>query len=81
MGIAYQRLKRYDEALEIYRAIIDYAKRAGDVALLHMFSNNLAVLYLDLEKPKEACPLLDAAYGPDHPRAKAARERLSELEA
>lgn len=127
MAIAYQRLKWYDEALGAYHTIIDYARQAGDIPLLHMFSNNLAVLYLDLEKPeeavfhlntalefakkqggialgeglknmarahrlsgeaekeliclKEACPLLDAAYGSDHPRAKAARERLSELEA
>ena len=126
MAIAYQRLKRYDEALEAYHTIIDYAKQVGDIPLLHMFSNNLAVLYLDLAKPeeaiphlntalefarkqggialgeglknmarahrlldeteeerkclKEACPLLDAAYGPEHPRAKAARERLEELE-
>jgi hypothetical protein len=28
---------------------------------------------------KEACPLLEAAYGPEHPRTAAARERLGEL--
>lgn len=28
---------------------------------------------------KEACPLWDAAYGPEHPRAAAARKRLADL--
>ena len=125
IAIVYQRMKRYEEALENYHAIIAHAKQAGDSALLHMFSNNLAVLYLDLKKPEEAIPhlntalefarkqggialgeglknmarahgllgeykkereclteavpLLEAAYGPEHPRAVAARERLKEL--
>lgn len=125
IAIVYQRMKRYEEALENYHAIIAHAKRAGDAALLHMFSNNLAVLYLDLQKPEEAIPhlntalefarkqggialgeglknmarahgllgeytkereclteavpLLEAAYGPQHPRAAAARTRLEEL--
>ena len=126
IAIVYQRMKRYEEALENYHTIIAHAKRADDAALLHMFSNNLAVLYLDLQKPDEAIPhlntalefarkqggialgeglknmarahgllgdnrkereclteavpLLEAAYGPEHPRAAAARLRLEELE-
>lgn len=125
IAIVYQRMKRYEEALENYHAIITHAKQAGDVALLHMFSNNLAVLYLDLKMPDEAIPhlntalefarkqggialgeclknmarahglleeytkeqeclaeavpLLEAAYGLQHPRAEAARTRLEEL--
>lgn len=125
IAIVYQRMKRYEEALENYHAIIAHAKQTGDAALLHMFSNNLAVLYLDLKKPEdaiphlntalefarkqggialgeglknmarahgllgeykkerecltEAVPLLEAAYGPQHPRAEAARKRLEEL--
>lgn len=125
IAIVYQRMKRYEEALENYHVIIAHAKQAGDAALLHMFSNNLAVLYLDLEKPDEAIPhlnaalkfarkqggialgeclknmarahglleeytkereclteavpLLEAAYGLEHPRAVAARDRLEEL--
>ena len=125
IAIVYQRMKRYEEALENYHDIITHAKQAGDAALLHMFSNNLAVLYLDLKKPDEAIPhlntalefarkqggialgeglknmarahglleeyekereclteavpLLEAAYGPQHPRAEAARKRLEEL--
>lgn len=125
IAIVYQRMKRYEEALENYHAIITHAKQAGDAPLLHMFSNNLAVLYLDLKMPDEAIPhlntalefarkqggialgeglknmarahgllgenrkekkclieavpLLEAAYGPQHPRAAAARERLEEL--
>lgn len=125
IAIVYQRMKRYEDALENYLTIIGYAKQAGDMPLLHMFSNNLAVLYLDLEKPDEAIPhlntalefarkqggialgeglknmarahgmlgeygkereclteavpLLGAAYGPEHPRAKAAKARLEEL--
>lgn len=121
----YQRLKRFDDALEQYRTVIAYASQSGDPALLHMYSNNLAVLYLDLERPdeaishlntalsfarnvggialgeclknmarahsqlaqqdservclEEAVPLLEAAYGAEHPRASAARKRLEEL--
>ena len=33
----------------------------------------------ELECLREAVPLLEAAYGPDHPRAQAARQRLTQL--
>ena len=125
-AIVLQRLGRRDEARELYESLVDCARELGQNHLLHLFSNNLAVLYLEMEQPdkalihletamvmarqqggialgetlknqaraygqrkeylmeynclREACPLLDAAYGPEHPRAKTARERLAELE-
>ena len=123
--IVLQRLGRHSEALELYEALVAEAAALGNDQLLHLFSNNLAVLYLEMEQPEqalrhletamvmarqqggialgetlknrarahgqkkeyaaerdclaEACPLLDAAYGQDHPRARAARQRLQEL--
>lgn len=125
MCIVLQRLKRYDEAFEKYQLIIQKAKLLTESNLVMMYSNNLGVLYLELEMAQqakntldpileiarkiggvaqgecvknmaraygmlgeykkeqecliEAVPLLEAAYGLDHPRAAAARERLKEL--
>lgn len=120
------RMKRYEEAVEEYRKVLEYGQKAKDSALVQIFSNNISVAYLEMECPrqalvylqtslelarhqggvglgevqrnrarafgqlgdtgqeyaclKEASPLLDEAYGPDHPRSVAARERLAELE-
>lgn len=48
---------------------------------------NKARAYRMLEDPgqelvclRESLPLLEASYGPDHPRSAAARERLAELD-
>ena len=106
--------------------VIGYAKDAGEDFLFSISCNNLAVMYLDMERPgdalpllqetlpeaqgkggialgeclknyaraygqlgnftqeciclRKAVPLLEGAYGPDHPRPRAARQRLQELE-
>ena len=125
-AIALQRLKRYEEAVDTYLGLLEYAKETENAHLQYLFSNNISVAYLELEQPqealkhldnaigfarlqggislaetlrnyaraygqlgdteqeyiclKEASPLLDEAYGAEHPRAEAARKRLAELE-
>lgn len=54
VAIVLQRLKRYEEAIPVYGTILEYAQESGDMNMLQRFSNNLAVLYLDLGKPEEA---------------------------
>lgn len=124
-AVVLQRMGRSEEAAQKYHTITSWARQANDVPLLHMSSNNLAVLYLDQGKAgeaiphledaltfarrqggvalgevlknmaraygllgdpakeyqclREASPLLDEAYGLEHPRASAARKRLLEL--
>lgn len=125
-AIALQRLKRYREALDIYTAILDQLRNNGSDHQIHLYSNNISVVYLELDRPaealshletalkparqfggialgevqrnrarafgmlgnkaeeltclEEAVPLLEKAYGAQHPRAQAARQRLEELE-
>lgn len=127
LAIVLQRLKRYEESVETYLEILAYAEETKNTYLIGMFSNNLSVVYLELEQPQkalsyldtvlesarpqggitlaeaqrnrarafgqlgdkkqeyaclqEASPLLDASYGPEHPRSAAARQRLAELTA
>lgn len=124
--IVLQRMRRYEEAISAYGTLLDYARDSGDAYMLQRFSNNLSVLYLDMEKPEEALtylqtaleegqkfggvslaealrntarahgllgdltseyryyqeavPLLEEAYGPEHPRVREAKARLAELE-
>lgn len=126
MAIVLQRQKRYNEAVQNYKAALEHVRKVDDAHLIHVISNNLGSVYLDMEEPecaltyletalhearrkggialaevrrnmaraygqlndlereyaclKEASPLLDEAYGPQHPRSEAARQRLSELE-
>lgn len=125
MAIAQQRLKRYDEALDTYLAVLEDIRVNGTDHQLHIYSNNISVVYLELNRPtdalthletamilarqyggialaevqrnrarafhlmgdwaqelaclEEAAPLLEAAYGPDHPKSQATRQRLEEL--
>lgn len=125
-AIVLQRLKRYEEALYTYEQALECAGRNHYAQLLHLFSNNISVLYLEMERPREALqhlevalelareqggialgevlrnraraygqlgdarqeyqglleavPLLEEAYGAEHPRAQASRKRLEELE-
>lgn len=126
IAITLQRLGRYQEALDTYLTILEHVRENGSDQLLHLVSNNIAVVYLELGQPlealphletamiqarqsggialaevqrnrarafgllgereeeytclKEAAPLLEEAYGTQHPRAQAARHRLDELE-
>ena len=125
MAIALQRLKRYEDALEIYQNMLKDENVTGSERMLHLCSNNISVVYLELNRPKdalvhletamilarqhggialaetqrnrarafgqlgntakeltcltEAVPLLEEAYGADHPRARSSRQRLEEI--
>lgn len=126
IAIVLQRMKRYEEAVDTYLELLEYAKEVKNAHLQHLFSNNISVAYLELGQPEEALkhldnaigfarkqggialaealrnraraygqlgdekqeyicleeasPLLEEAYGVEHPRAEAARQRLAELE-
>ena len=126
MAVILQRLNRFQEAVEQYQRLLNYAEESDNAHLLHIFSNNISVAYLEMAQPdnalrhlqtaliqaresggialaevqrnrarafgqlgdytqeytclKEAFPLLTAAYGPDHPRTAAARDRLAQIE-
>lgn len=56
-----KNLKRYDEAIESYRESIDYARENGYTSLYQMFSNNLSLVYLELNNPKQALESLSVA--------------------
>lgn len=123
--IVLQRLRRYEEAISAYGELLEYARETGSRYLLQRNSNNLGVLYLDMEKPeealphlqtaleearkfggialaealrnmakaygllgdaaseygyyREAAPMLEEVYGPEHPRTAGAKARLAEL--
>lgn len=118
-------MRRFDEALEAYQELLAYVRRDKEEYLIHLYSTNISVVYLELKEPekalahledamvlarqlggislgevqrnrarafgqlgdpgqeyaclKEAAPLLEEAYGADHPRSVAARQRLEEL--
>lgn len=61
MATVLQRLKRYAESIESYLELLAYAKETDNTAFLSLFSNNLAVAYLELEQPENALPHLDTA--------------------
>ena len=118
-------MERYEEALDVYKDLLENVQKIGDAMLIHLYSTNISTVHLALNQPeealrhletamelatemgglalaetqrnrarafgqlgdtkqeyaclKEASPLLDEAYGPDHPRSVAARQRLAEL--
>lgn len=55
------RLKRYDEAIANYSEAIQFARENNFVSMLQQFSNNLANVYLSMEKPDEALKHLQVA--------------------
>ena len=61
MAIALQRLKRYEEALEIYQKMLRDPNVSGSERMLHLCSNNISVVYLELEQPREALKHLETA--------------------
>ena len=78
--------ERPEKALEYLEEALPYAKNMGGHALAETQKNRARAFGQlgDTEQEyaclQEASPLLDAAYGPGHPRAAAARQRLAELE-
>lgn len=61
IAIVLQRLKRYEDAIAAYSELLAYARERENRNLLQRGSNNLGVLYLDMEKPQEALLYLPTA--------------------
>lgn len=55
------QMKQYAAAVEEYEKVLTYAQRKNDTGVLQIFSNNIAVAYLELERPREALGYLDTA--------------------
>lgn len=86
ISVAYLELEQPTEALKHLENAIGLAREQGGITLGEV-QRNRARAYGQLGNAeqeyaclKEASPLLDAAYGVEHPRAEAARMRLAELE-
>lgn len=86
LAVCYLEMEQPQEALRLLDEVTAQARQTGGV-LLGEVMRNRARAYRMLENPgqelvclRESLPLLEASYGPDHPRSIAARERLAELE-
>ena len=85
--MVYLALDQPEEALIHLREAMKLARQQGGIALGEV-QRNRAKAYELLERfeeeyacLQEAVPLLSAAYGPEHPKAESARQRLTKLEA
>lgn len=78
-------LNQPEEALRHLETAMELATEMGGLALAETQRNRarafgqLGDTKQEYACLKEASPLLDEAYGPDHPRSVAARQRLAEL--
>ena len=85
ISTVYLRLNQPEEALEHLETALVFAREKGGLPLAVGLRNRARAFRL-LEDPeqefaclREAVPLLEETYGPDHPETAAARERLEEL--
>ena len=62
IAIVLQRMKRFKDAIEKYGIILEYARETGNHEMVKAYSNNIAVMYLDMEKPEEALRYLEEAF-------------------
>lgn len=85
LSVVWLETEQPEKALACLDEALPHAQSMGGLALGAVLRNrarafgqlgNTEQEYICL---KEACPLLDAAYGPEHPRAAAARKRLTDL--
>lgn len=87
LSVVWLETDETEKALACLDEALPYARPMGGLALGAVLRNRARAFGQlgDAEKEyaclKEACPLLEAAYGPDHPRTVAAVERLWELNA
>ena len=85
LGVLYLDLGMGQQAKATLGSILEIARQIGGVAQGECVKNMARAHGLLGEYTKEreclieAVPLLEAAYGPQHPRAEVARERLEEL--
>lgn len=86
ISVAYLEMERPRDALEYLNANMEFSRQLGGIALGEAQRNRARAFRQlgDTEQEyaclQEAAPLLNATYGPDHPRSVAARERLAALE-
>lgn len=86
ISVVYLELREPAQALRYLEDAIELARQQGGISLGEVQRNRARAFEQlgDAEQEyaclKEAVPLLAEAYGPDHPRAVSARERLAELE-
>ena len=85
LSVAYLELEQPEKALIHLEVALKQGRQQGGIALAEAQRNRARAFgqlgdkkqeYASLQ---EASILLDAAYGPDHPRSTAARQRLAEL--
>ena len=87
LSVAYLELEQPQKALEHLEVALEIVRQQGGIALAEAQRNRARAFGQLGDKAKEyaclqeASPLLDASYGPDHPRSTAARARLAELKA
>lgn len=63
LAMAYNKAGCREEACEYYKKVLDiYDTVEGHEFERHRILNNMGVMYLDWEKPKEALPCLEEAY-------------------
>lgn len=55
------QMKAYGAAVEEYEKVLTYAQEKNDTGVIQIFSNNIAVAYLELERPREALNYLETA--------------------
>lgn len=85
ISVAYLELEQPNKALAHLEVAMEQVRPQGGIALAEAQRNRARAFGQLGDKEKEyaclleASPLLDASYGPDHPRASAARQRLAEL--
>ena len=86
LSVFYLDMGQAENALPLLYNILPGAREQGGIALGECLKN-LARAYGQLDRTaeeyrclRESVPLLEAAYGTDHPRPQAARQRLAELE-
>lgn len=85
LSVAYLELEQPEKALIHLEVALKQVRQQGGIALAEAQRNRARAFgqlgdkkqeYASLQ---EASILLDASYGPDHPRSTAARQRLAEL--
>ena len=87
LSVAYLELEQPQKALFYLDAVLENVRTHGGLDLAEAQRNRARAFGQLGDKEQEyaclleASPLLDASYGPDHPRSAAARQRLAELKA
>lgn len=86
LGVLYLEMGNPGEALRYLPTALEKGRKLGGIALAEALRNTARAYRLlgdakrELRYCREAAPLLREVYGPDHPRAREAGERLAELQ-